>query len=269
MLNTDSFTNILDSYTEKIKHLKDDIPATQWLNQMTDRVQAMEHENEKAATSLQHYEIGLQKAEHNMQKMNMSASQAISQTTRSEETINTLQSEVQQLREQIARLERTSHQQSDLHNNIVSPALTKIARIEIELNNRPTKHDLQNEVHSQINQWAQAIEAKFEENITRTSVQNNLNIGMTMYNAMATNRNNAHIQQWSTNTKSPLLNLHIMAFKPEDVDAGILELFEGQHNTTHQTTPNNTNNTTPNQYIDQSPPDGQEDGETGPDNTNV
>jgi chromosome segregation ATPase len=124
MLNTDSFTNILDTYTDKIKDLKDDIPATQWISQMTDRVQAMEHENEKSATSLQHYEIGLQKAEHNMQKMNMSASQEISKTTRSEETITALQSEVQQLREQIARLERASHQHSNLHNNIVSPALT-------------------------------------------------------------------------------------------------------------------------------------------------
>jgi hypothetical protein len=80
MLNNDSFTNILDTYTEKIKHLKDDIPATQWINQMTDRVQAMEHENAKAATSLQHCEIGLEKAEHNMRKMNMSASHAISKT---------------------------------------------------------------------------------------------------------------------------------------------------------------------------------------------
>jgi hypothetical protein len=123
MLNTDSFTNILDSYTEKIKNLKNDIPATQWLTQMTNRVQAMEHENEKAATSLQHYEIGLQKAERNMRKMNTSASQAISKTERSDETLSTLQTEVKQLHAQIGNLEITYHQQTDIHNNTITPAL--------------------------------------------------------------------------------------------------------------------------------------------------
>jgi flagellin-like hook-associated protein FlgL len=125
MRNTDSFTNILNTCTEKIKHLKDNMSATQWINQMTDRVQAMEQENEKAATSFQHYEIFLQKAEHNMRTMKMSVTQAILKMTRSEESILTLQSDVQQLREQIARLERTSHEQKTTHNNIVYPTITR------------------------------------------------------------------------------------------------------------------------------------------------
>jgi hypothetical protein len=60
-----------------------------------------------------------------------------------------------------------------------------------------------------------------------------------------------------------------MAFKPEDVEAGLRELLEGQTNTQNQTIPNKKTNTTPTQYNDQSTPDGQEDGETRPDNTSV
>jgi hypothetical protein len=269
MLNTDSFTNILDSHTEKIKNLTNDIPTTQWLTQMTNRVQAMEHENEKAATSLQNYEIGLQKAERNMRKMNMAASQTISKTDRAEETLSALQTEVKQLRTQIANLEKSSRQQTELHHNTITPALSKITRIELELTNRPTRTDLQHEIHSQINQWAQAIEAKFEDNITRTTIQNNLNIGMTMYNAMATNKNNSQLQHWSKNTNNPLQTLQIMAFKPDDVDAGLLELFKGQHNDTLSTNPTNTHENEHPQYQDQSPPDGREDGDIRPDNTNV
>jgi hypothetical protein len=92
---------------------------------------------------------------------------------------------------------------------------------------------------------------------------------MTMYNAMATNKNNAQLQQWSTNTPSPLHTLQIMAFKPDDVDAGLLELFEGQHNNTLPTNPPKTHNNAYTHYQDQSPPDGQEDGDIRPDNTNV
>jgi hypothetical protein len=153
----------------------------------------------KMQLSLQHYELGLQKAEHNMRKMNMSATQAISKTTRSEETITTLQADVKQLRDQIARLEQTSQQQTTTHETIIYPAITRLTLIETEIAKRPTKKELQDAVHSQVHQRAQALEATFEENMTRTAVQNNLNIGMTMYSALSTNRNNANIQEWSSN----------------------------------------------------------------------
>jgi hypothetical protein len=60
-----------------------------------------------------------------------------------------------------------------------------------------------------------------------------------------------------------------MAFKPEDVDEGLLELFEGQTHSPNHPTLNSMTNTTPTQYQDQSPPDGQEGGENRPNNTNV
>jgi uncharacterized protein (DUF3084 family) len=163
----------------------------------------MEKENNIVATSLQQYELGLQKVERKMRKMNMTSTKAMTNATKVEEHVADMQEEIKGIRDHIAKLEQRSQKQRTTQNTILQPVITRINTLESEIKRRPTKQELQGAVHYQVSQWAAALEAKFEEKMTRTTVQNDLNIGMTMYNALATNINNVTIQEWTTNVDRP------------------------------------------------------------------
>jgi hypothetical protein len=124
----------------------------------------------------------------------------------------------------------------------------------------------------QLNKNAERMETIFNNNMIRLESQTDLTVSMTMYNALASNKNNATLMEWTTATKAPpMKGIQPLAFKPEDIGEDIMALFTRKRTTTAAN--NEAEETDDDNVIveiqDQTPLDGQEDGVTKPEAHNV
>jgi hypothetical protein len=273
MSNSKDFTTILDNYINRINKMKEELPAAQWQEQITNRVATMEQDNDVATKSLQLYEQGLQKVESKMRKTDMISTKAIDKASAVEERMTKMTKEIAEMRERIAELEhKNTHQETDEKTQQLQPIITSITNMEQASKERPTKTQLKATIMKQFSKNAERMETIFNNNMTRLESQTDLAVSMTMYNALTSNKNNATLVEWTTTTKAPpLKGIQPLAFKPEDIGEDSMALFTRKGATTAAN--NETEETDDDNMIveiqDQAPLDGQEDGVTKPEAPNV